>query len=40
MANPVPYIISYSFGGFQASNPTTPLPARLRWCFRLSHLQQ
>ena len=27
MANPSPYIVSYSFSGFQASNPTTPLPA-------------
>jgi hypothetical protein len=26
MANPVPYIVSYSFSGHQASNPTTPLP--------------
>lgn len=27
MADPTPYIVSYSFSGFQASNPTTPLPA-------------
>jgi hypothetical protein len=27
MADPSPYVVSYSFGGFQASNPTTPLPA-------------
>jgi hypothetical protein len=27
MANPTPYTVSYSFGGFQASNPSTPLPA-------------
>ena len=27
MANPSPYVVSYSFGGFQASNPSTPLPA-------------
>lgn len=27
MANPTPYTVSYSFSGFQATNPTTPLPA-------------
>jgi hypothetical protein len=27
MADPSPYVVSYSFGGFQANNPTTPLPA-------------
>ncbi len=27
MGNPLPYIVSYSFSGFQASNPATPLPA-------------
>lgn len=27
MANPSPYVVSYSFSGFQANNPTTPLPA-------------
>lgn len=27
MADPTPYIVSYSFGGFQASSPSTPLPA-------------
>jgi hypothetical protein len=27
MTNPSPYVVSYSFSGFQASNPTTPLPA-------------
>lgn len=27
MADPVPYIVSYSFSGYQASNPLTPLPA-------------
>lgn len=27
MSDPTPYIVSYSFSGFQASNPTTPLPA-------------
>ncbi|MFZ2160452.1 MAG: tail fiber protein, partial [Bradyrhizobium sp.] len=26
MADPNPYVVSYNFGGFQASNPTTPLP--------------
>jgi hypothetical protein len=27
MADPTGYTVSYSFGGFQANNPTTPLPA-------------
>jgi len=27
MADPTPYAVSYSFSGFQASSPTTPLPA-------------
>lgn len=27
MADPVSYSVSYSFSGFQASNPATPLPA-------------
>lgn len=27
MADPVGYNVSYSFGGFQANNPSTPLPA-------------
>jgi hypothetical protein len=27
MADPNPYIVSYSFSGFQASNPDRPLPA-------------
>jgi hypothetical protein len=27
MSNPQPYVVTYSFSGFQASNPTTPLPA-------------
>lgn len=27
MADPLPYIVSYSFSGFQANSPTTPLPA-------------
>lgn len=27
MANPSPYTIAYSFSGFQANNPATPLPA-------------
>lgn len=26
MPNPNPYVVSYSFGGFQANNPSTPLP--------------
>jgi hypothetical protein len=26
MPYPTPYTVSYSFSGFQASNPTTPLP--------------
>lgn len=26
MANPAPYVVSYSFGNFQANSPTTPLP--------------
>jgi microcystin-dependent protein len=26
MANPTPYTVTYSFAGFQANNPTTPLP--------------
>ena len=26
MAGPTPYVVSYSFGGFQANNPSTPLP--------------
>lgn len=27
MADPTPYVVSYNFGGFQANNPSTPLPA-------------
>jgi hypothetical protein len=27
MADPNPYVVSYNFGGFQSSNPSTPLPA-------------
>ena len=27
MAEPTPYTVTYDFSGFQASNPTTPLPA-------------
>jgi hypothetical protein len=27
MANPTPYTVQYSFSGFQANNPTSPLPA-------------
>ncbi len=27
MADPVPYVVSYSFNGFQALNPDIPLPA-------------
>lgn len=27
MSNPTPYTVTYSFAGFQANNPTTPLPA-------------
>jgi hypothetical protein len=27
MANPSPYTVAYSFSGFQANNPATPLPA-------------
>lgn len=27
MANPDPYVVGYSFSGFQASAPQTPLPA-------------
>lgn len=27
MADPTPYVVSYSFNGFQALNPQTPLPA-------------
>jgi hypothetical protein len=27
MADPTPYAVSYSFSGFQANNPSTPLPA-------------
>lgn len=29
MADPQPYQISYSFAGFQANNPSTPLPAQV-----------
>src|SRR3979411_2295579 len=28
MAHPSPYAVSYSFSGFQASSPATPLPAQ------------
>lgn len=28
MSDPQPYSVSYSFGGFQANNPTTPLPGQ------------
>jgi hypothetical protein len=28
MADPTPYVVSYSFSGFQANSPTTPLPAQ------------
>lgn len=27
MADPTPYVVSYSFSGFQATNPASPLPA-------------
>jgi len=27
MSDPAPYSVSYSFGGFQANNPSSPLPA-------------
>lgn len=27
MADPNPYVVSYNFGGFQANNPSAPLPA-------------
>lgn len=27
MSDPVPYVVSYSFSGYQALNPATPLPA-------------
>src|SRR6267143_592016 len=27
MSDPSPYVVTYSFSGFQASSPTTPLPA-------------